>query len=155
MNAEFLNPVDGQSCAPEQFVLRELGDVACAQESVVQRMLGQGYGNRDVFGVRLALEEALTNAILHGNGGDPAKQVRVAYHVDPTRVWIQIEDEGQGFSPDAICDPTQPHNIERPNGRGLLFIRQYMNSVEFNALGNGLTMLKQRSFPTDDISPDE
>ena len=108
-------------------------------------MEAHDFPRADIFGVRLALEEALTNALKHGNCFDPAKEVRLAYRVDSSRVWLQVEDQGSGFCPDSVCDPTLPENVGEPNGRGLFFIRRYMCSIEYNETGNRLTMLKYRS----------
>lgn len=115
------------------------------QEHVVASMQAQGFPQADVFSVRLALEEALTNALEHGNRRDPTKQVRLAYRVDPERVVLEVEDQGSGFCPEQVSDPTLPENVTEPNGRGLFFIRRYMCSIEYNETGNRLTMLKRRS----------
>jgi serine/threonine-protein kinase RsbW len=115
------------------------------QERIVGLLEQRGYPIRDVFSVRLALEEALVNAIKHGNGLDPAKSVRVHCDVGQDRVYVEIEDEGPGFVPDEVPDPTLDENIERPSGRGLMLIRSFMTSVEFNERGNLIRMEKGRS----------
>src|SRR5262249_38258112 len=70
--------------------------------------------------IRLALEEALVNAVKHGNQLDPEKQVHVRYTLNTTEFAIEIRDEGQGFEPEEVPDPTAPEFLERPCGRGLL-----------------------------------
>lgn len=97
---------------------------------------------RDIFCVCLALEEALVNAIKHGNQMDPAKQLVVAYRVESESIEIKIQDEGNGFDPGDVPDPTAAENLERPCGRGLLLMRHYMNEVEYNARGNVVHMKK-------------
>jgi serine/threonine-protein kinase RsbW len=103
------------------------------------------FGEREVFGIKLALEEALVNAIKHGNKLDPKKKVHVQYSVTPDRFDIRIADEGAGFNPNDIPDPTAPENLERPCGRGLLLMRHYMTHVEYSCCGRSVTMCKERN----------
>ena len=72
------------------------------RDRVAEAMSARGYGDVEVFGVRLALEEALVNAVKHGNQNDPTKWVWASWHVDPRRVLVAIEDQGDGFDPRAI-----------------------------------------------------
>ena len=102
------------------------------------------FAEHDIFAIKLALEEALVNAIKHGNQMDPAKQVRVAYHVRADRFEVRITDEGQGFDPDDVPDPTAPENLERPCGRGLLLMRHYMTEVAYHDRGRAVHMSKVR-----------
>ncbi|MFN8858132.1 MAG: ATP-binding protein, partial [Planctomycetaceae bacterium] len=76
------------------------------QEQIIRQLEEREFGEHDLFGVRLALEEALVNAIKHGNRLDPAKIVRVQWKIDEIRVVIEIEDEGEGFNPIEVPDPT-------------------------------------------------
>jgi serine/threonine-protein kinase RsbW len=115
------------------------------QERIVGLLEQRGYPMRDIFSVRLALEEALVNAIKHGNGLDPSKSVRVHCDIQTDRVYVEIEDEGQGFAPEDVPDPTLDENIERPSGRGLMLIRSFMNRVDFNDRGNCIRIEKLRS----------
>jgi serine/threonine-protein kinase RsbW len=79
----------------------------------------------------VALTEALSNAILRGNGDDPAKQVHVRAEVDPERLIVEVADEGEGFDMDSrVGDPTSPENLEREDGRGLFLMRSLMDRVE-------------------------
>lgn len=119
--------------------------VTVVWENVIRQMRRCGYPRRDVFGVQLALEEALTNAINHGHRHDYSKEARVEWAVDENRVWISIEDQGDGFSHSSVCDPTLPENVHLPGGRGLLFMRTYMCSLEYNEKGNCVTMVKNRT----------
>jgi serine/threonine-protein kinase RsbW len=95
-----------------------------------------------VLHVRLALEEALINAVKHGNQLDPNKKVRVIYRVLRERFDIVITDEGPGFDPKDVPDPTAMENLERPCGRGLLLMRHYMTEVVYNTRGNSVRMSK-------------
>jgi serine/threonine-protein kinase RsbW len=105
----------------------------------------QGYGAGDVFAVRLALEEALANAIKHGNERNPSKRVTLRFEVGNRAVWMQVEDEGIGFRVEDVPDPTAPENLDKPTGRGIFLMRQYMTSVTYNACGNCVTLWKLRA----------
>jgi serine/threonine-protein kinase RsbW len=90
------------------------------------------FGRRQIMlNVPVALTEALSNAILRGNGDDPAKHVHVRAEVDTQRLIIEIGDEGDGFDLDkSEIDPTTPDNIDREDGRGLYLMRKLMDRVE-------------------------
>ncbi len=107
----------------------------------------RGFSKDDIFAVHLALEEAFLNAVKHGNRMDPSKKVTIEYVVDPERVEIRMTDEGPGFDPGRIPDPRVGKNLYRPDGRGLLLIRSYMNTVEYNERGNSLRMVRSKSQP--------
>ena len=115
------------------------------QERIVSMLEEREYSMRDVFAVRLALEEALVNAIKHGNQLDPDKSVRIHCDVEQDRVYIEIEDQGPGYRPEEVPDPTLDENIERASGRGLMLIKSFMNRVEFNEKGNCIRLEKFRS----------
>ena len=90
---------------------------------------------------RVGLTEALANAMLYGNCRDPRKRVRVEAHLTPQEIRVQVTDEGRGFNPAAVLDPTLPSNRVRSGGRGIFLIRQLMDRVEFNDRGNSITMV--------------
>lgn len=115
------------------------------QERIVSRLESLEYSMRDVFGVRLALEEALVNAIKHGNGLDPDKTVRVNCLIEDDLLRVEIEDQGSGFNMDDVPDPTAEENLDRPCGRGIMLIKSFMTSVEYNAKGNRVVLEKRRS----------
>jgi serine/threonine-protein kinase RsbW len=120
------------------------------QERIINVLESQSYSDHDLFGVRLALEEALVNAIKHGNGMDPDKQVHIDCRFEVDRVRIVIEDEGGGFDLKAVPDPTDDENLERPGGRGIMLMRSFMNTIEYNDSGNRLVLEKVRA----DSGPD-
>jgi serine/threonine-protein kinase RsbW len=105
----------------------------------------QRYSERDIFSIKLALEEALVNAIKHGNQMDRNKTVRVVYQFHPDRFEVHITDEGPGFDPLDVPDPTAPENLERSCGRGLMLMRHYMTEVYYNDTGNSVCMCKCRN----------
>ena len=88
--------------------------------------------------VPVALTEAISNAILYGNGENPEKHVRVRAQLDPVTLVLEVADEGTGFDLDSCTlDPTTPDNVDREDGRGLFLMRALMDSVErFDNHGN-------------------
>lgn len=132
----------------EHFEIRIPSDTAeglAVQERIIARMEELKFSTRDCFGMRLALEEALVNAIKHGNGLDPEKFVRVCCDLSDESVRVEIEDEGPGFNPEDIPDPTEEEFLERPGGRGIMLMRHYMSNIEYNDRGNMIILEKRRT----------
>lgn len=102
---------------------------------------------RDLFHVRMASEEALVNAIEHGNKRNPAKFIDVDFRVSPEACYLQITDEGEGFCRAELKDCTADESIDKPRGRGVWLIEQLMSEAVYNARGNQLTMLRKRNDP--------
>ena len=122
----------------------DLGEAERIQDRIIGMLEALEFPPRDVFGVRLALEEAIVNAIKHGNGMDPEKTIRVSVEVDTSGVVVEVEDEGPGFDPADVPDPTCEENLERPGGRGIMLMRAFMTSVEYNDSGNLVRLEKLR-----------
>ncbi len=99
--------------------------------------------DKEIFGIRLALDEALVNGIKHGNKLDASKTVHLVYTIADGKFHVDITDEGPGFDPSTIPDPLAPENSERPSGRGLLLMSHYMKTVQFNEAGNRVSMTKE------------
>ncbi len=114
-------------------------------QEILKELKGHGWSGRDLFGIEMALEESLSNAIRHGNCMDKSKEVFVECKVSPERFWLRVRDEGCGFQPGAVPDCTAEENLECPGGRGLALIKAYMTRVEYNQRGNCVTMEKTRS----------
>jgi serine/threonine-protein kinase RsbW len=112
------------------------------QDTIEQQLHACPISEQEIFGLRLALEEALVNAIKHGNQMDRGKQVHIAYRLLGDRFEIRIVDEGSGFDPSDVPDPTAIENLDRPCGRGLMLMRHYMSHVEYNERGNAVFMVK-------------
>jgi serine/threonine-protein kinase RsbW len=123
----------------------DLEQARVVQAAIESALAEAEYGEREVFAVKLALEEALVNAIKHGNRLDPLKQVHIQFSVSSERFDVRIVDEGPGFNPDDVPDPTAPENLERPCGRGLLLMRHYMSHVEYGDNGRAVHMSKIRN----------
>lgn len=99
----------------------------------------------DVFGIHLAMEEALGNAVRHGNNGDADKRVSVDCTISQEKFDVSILDEGGGFDPSRLPDCRSEENLYKCSGRGVLLMRSYMDVVEYNAAGNCVHMIKYRS----------
>lgn len=108
--------------------------------------LGQcGYDETGVFAIRLAMEEVLANAMNHGNGGDAAKLIVVEFEVTPTSFRASIEDQGTGYDPRSVPDPTADENLTIASGRGLVLIRSFMTEVTVVPPGNRVELSYQRA----------
>ncbi|HEX4961060.1 MAG TPA: ATP-binding protein [Thermoanaerobaculia bacterium] len=94
--------------------------------------------------VDVAVREALANAIKHGNLQDPEKQVQVELAVEGDDLVIRVEDEGVGFDPSLLGDPLAPENLLRPNGRGIFYMRSFMDDVLYGSGPGGGTMVTLR-----------
>jgi serine/threonine-protein kinase RsbW len=128
----------------QRFVLRrweQAHDVHAALLGAAER---QGYPAASLFAIRLALDEALSNAFRHGNRNDPDKIVTVECFVDRDAVQLDVADEGDGFDPEAVPDPTADENIEIPSGRGIVLMRSFMTEVTFEPPGNLVRMRYDR-----------
>ncbi len=116
-------------------------------EEILQQLQQLGWSRecRDHFGIEMALEESLSNAIRHGNCYDTSKHVLVECKASPDRFWLRVTDEGNGFKPKEVPDCTADENLECPGGRGLALMKAYMTHVEYNKRGNCVTMEKTRT----------
>ena len=116
-------------------------------QAIVERIMNAvadcGFSTRDTFGIRLSVDEAVINAIKHGNQFSPDKTVRIDFRSSEQGVRIEIEDQGPGFRPEDVPDPTADENLERPCGRGLMLMREFMTHVEFNPKGNRVILEKR------------
>ena len=127
----------------ELVITSDLKAARQAERVVLEELARKGYTPSATFAIRLALEEGLNNAINHGNRRHPGRNVRIAFDVDEKRTSITITDEGKGFDPSKVPDPTADENLEKPSGRGIMLIRSYMDEVKFNDRGNEVRMVKR------------
>src|SRR6187399_434211 len=130
----------GTSNSTDLVIRSDPGDARQVQDAIEEQLKANQFSDKEIFGIRLALEEALVNAIKHGNQLDRAKKIRVAYRMLADRFEVQVTDEGRGFDPAEVPDPTEAENLERPCGRGLLLMRHYMTEVRYNSRGNTVTL---------------
>ena len=128
----------------------DLGEARVLQTRIEDALVATSFTEHEIFAIKLAVEEALVNAIKHGNQLDPDKYVEVSFQVTCERFDIRIVDEGPGFNPEDVPDPTAIENIERPCGRGLLLIRGFMDEVKYHGRGNIITMVKLKNGKPED-----
>jgi serine/threonine-protein kinase RsbW len=113
------------------------------EAAILEAVQRHGFDQENYFAIRTALDEALVNAIKHGNRRDPAKKVHVEASVSDQRVEIFIEDEGPGFNRSGVPDPTAEENLERCSGRGILLMESYMDSVSWDRDGRRVRLVKE------------
>ncbi len=123
----------------------DLNEARQLEERLLEEVVRHGYSQGDVFAVKLALEEVLVNAIKHGNKYDSNKSVNVAHEIDEHQAVFTITDEGKGFRPADVPDPTADENLEKPCGRGLMLMRAFMDEVSYNDRGNQVRLMKRKS----------
>jgi serine/threonine-protein kinase RsbW len=132
----------------EEFVIpSDLSEARRIQDLIEQQLQQSHFQDKEIFGIRLALEEAIVNAIKHGNQMDRGKKVQVCVRILADRFEAIIVDEGPGYNPTDLPDPLAEENLERPSGRGLFLIKHYMTEVTVHPPGNRVTMHKVRSAP--------
>lgn len=114
-------------------------------EELMSALEAAGWEGRDVFHIQMAIEEAVVNAIEHGNKKNPAKEVHVVFLVDHDFAEMTVTDQGDGFDHENVADPTEEDRLDQPRGRGVLLIRELMSQAQYNAKGNSVWMRKVRS----------
>lgn len=111
-------------------------------QQVLDKLQELGWNKENIFGVHMALEESISNAIRHGNHEDPSKQVHFQCELAENRFYAQVCDEGTGYDPGVVPDCCLPENLETPGGRGLALIRAFMTTVTHSDEGRCVTMEK-------------
>jgi serine/threonine-protein kinase RsbW len=105
-------------------------------EKFIDNVCEQNKVNQDFYGnILIALTEAVNNAIFHGNSSDPLKNVTVSCKQNDKGLAFFVEDQGKGFDYDTLPDPTDPDNIEKPNGRGVFLMKNLADQVQFHDNG--------------------
>lgn len=111
---------------------------------VAEQLSARSWSEPEVFAVHLALEEALVNAIKHGNAGQSDKLVHVVIDITPDKFACAVTDQGIGFDPNCVPDPTDDENLCRDCGRGIALMREFMDEVRFVDCGNSVHMTLTR-----------
>ncbi|PYS52993.1 MAG: ATP-binding protein [Acidobacteria bacterium] len=119
--------------------IEAIKDAASAAAQFIERA---GLEADAAFGIDLAVREAVTNAIIHGNCQDEAKTVEVRLKSSEHLIEITVHDEGEGFDPGEVPDPTDSQNLLKANGRGMLFMRTFMDEVEWSHHPEGGTVVR-------------
>jgi len=119
--------------------IEAVGEAAAAVSEYLNRL---GITEDVAFGVDMAVREAITNAVIHGNKLDDAKIVEVTLTNTPEGFEISVHDQGTGFNPNDVPDPTKEENILRTSGRGIFFMRNFMDQVDWSEDPKGGTRVR-------------
>jgi serine/threonine-protein kinase RsbW len=111
------------------------------QDKIMQDVTRRGFNSHTIFAIKLALEEAMTNALKHGNRRDDKKKIFIEATVSNRQAEIVVEDEGAGFNRRSVPDPTLPENLEKCSGRGVHLIEAYVQEVEWTKGGRRIRMV--------------
>ena len=117
--------------------LKWMSKVVTEIEKIVQEM---GFDEETGDFLAIAITEAVNNAIIHGNKGDDRKKVHIRFERGKDRLVMSITDEGGGFNPESVEDPTDPKNIAKGSGRGLYILRTLMDEVDVTSTSKGTTI---------------
>lgn len=140
------DPPDSNSPPLETIVIENrLVEAKKPTEHILDLVKRRGYSDDARFAIRLALEEAMTNAIKHGNCGDPNKKVTVRFYVGPDQTIICVADEGPGFEPCDVPDCTASEHISKPNGRGIMLMKAYLDEISYSEQGNEVRLVKRNN----------
>jgi serine/threonine-protein kinase RsbW len=123
----------------------ERGASRMIMDELLEQLGVHGWAPSDIFAIHLAAEEAIVNAIVHGNKLDPTKVVQVSCVVSPILARIEVTDEGSGFDPSSVPDCRLEDRLDAPSGRGVMLMRTFMTRIEYSGRGNCVLMEKQRS----------
>ena len=123
-------------------IVNQREDILRAETFLDEALTRHRFPEAAKFALRLALEEGLVNAFKHGHRGlPPETPVDLKLKVNDTTVQIDVVDQGPGFDPAKVPDPTLDENLDKPSGRGLLLMRAYMSTLEYLGRGNHLRMV--------------
>ena len=109
---------------------------------IVDAMNEYGFSSECCLSMQMAISELCINAVCHGTCGDPSKKVIVTYTISSQKLRVAIQDEGTGYNPAAIPDPTLPENIHKPSGRGLYTAVRYCDECNVIEPGNCVEVVK-------------
>lgn len=121
----------------------EIKYIKDVSSKILKLLSSYGIDDDGLFDIRLCVEEALRNAVEHGNNCDKKCSAKISCWVDNGEVNIKVEDKGRGYDPDLVPDPTDGDNLMKNSGRGVYLIKKLMDTVKFNKAGNVITMMKR------------
>jgi serine/threonine-protein kinase RsbW len=119
--------------------IASIDEAAAAVADAARRL---GFSDEALFGVELSVREAVTNAVLHGNRQDESVPVEVGVSGAGPAMVITVRDRGEGFDPTRVADPTSEENLLKANGRGILFMRTFMDDVRWERHPEGGTVVR-------------
>jgi len=116
--------------------------VADAAAAVTDFIRNCGVSEEAAFGVEMAVREAVTNAMVHGNHEDESKSVEVIFNCHADELEVEVRDQGEGFDPATVPDPTNAENLLKTSGRGIFLMRTFMDQIEWVNRPEGGTMVR-------------
>ncbi|MCA1631339.1 MAG: ATP-binding protein [Acidobacteria bacterium] len=116
--------------------------IAEAAEAAAEVARRAGLSDEAAFGLDMAVREAVTNAVLHGNARDESKPVELTFAESGGELVVTVRDRGEGFDPESVADPTAAENLLKTSGRGILFMRNFMDTVEWRRHPEGGTVVR-------------
>ena len=116
--------------------------VADAAVAVTDFIRNCGVSEEAAFGVEMAVREAVTNAMVHGNQEDESKSVEVIFNCHANELEVEVRDQGEGFDPASVPDPTNAENLLKTSGRGIFLMRTFMDQIEWINRPEGGTMVR-------------
>ena len=116
--------------------------VSEATAAVMDAARRLGFADDALFGIEMAVRESVTNAVLHGNRQDESKPVEVDFRGTDAGAVLTVRDRGEGFDPAGVADPTAEENILKASGRGILFMRTFMDEVTWEQPVEGGTLVR-------------
>jgi serine/threonine-protein kinase RsbW len=116
--------------------------VNTATTAVMDAARRLGFADDALFGIEMAVRESVTNAVLHGNRQDESKPVEVGFRGTDAGAVLTVRDRGEGFDPAGVADPTADENILKTSGRGILFMRTFMDEVTWERTPEGGTLVR-------------
>jgi len=126
-------------------ITSELKNIKAVSAEITSRIekTKEGISRDTLFDIKLCVEEAVRNAMIHGNRSDKKQHVLVSYEIEADKVRITIEDNGNGFKVRDLPDPTHSDNLYAEGGRGVYIMHRLMDKVQYNQKGNRVTMEKR------------
>ena len=127
----------------KELIIKSTPDNIYQVEEFIEEVRDELDFKDDVYGnVMVAITEAVNNSIIHGNKGDSSKNVKIQCSTsNPYRLMVAVEDEGDGFDPDTLPDPTAPENLANPGGRGVFLMRNLSDDISFTNDGKRVEMI--------------
>ncbi|MEM7576871.1 MAG: ATP-binding protein [Planctomycetota bacterium] len=139
---------------PKRVFASQLENIPEVERAIVDDVTAGGFGDKQMFAIRLALAEVLANAVRHGNDQDPEKMVTAEWTVTAERFTLSVEDEGDGFNPDDVPDPTLEENLLRPCGRGVMLMQAYLTEIRYENGGRRVVLTKDADCQKPDAPAD-
>jgi serine/threonine-protein kinase RsbW len=117
-------------------------------ENVIDNFTNEAGIGKDSYGkIMVATLEAVNNAVIHGNKSNINKYVEIEMLLKEQTLYVTVKDQGKGFAPENVPDPTLPENIELIDGRGIFLMSRLADNIEFNKKGNAVVMTFKNILP--------